>query len=83
MYSEYVNFVLRFVLCFLIKRPLWTGCFGSWDAIGHFWYIKIQHDNESQRTQTKKMNKRTKKMNKQVYSFSLFVSSKTRYHAEF
>ena len=47
MYSEYVNFVLRFVLCSLVKRPLWTGCFGSWDVIGHFWYIKIQHDNES------------------------------------
>ena len=42
-YSEYVNFVLHS----LIKRPLWTGCFGSWDAIGHFWCIKIQHDNES------------------------------------
>ena len=66
MHSEYVNFVLHFVLRSLIKRPLWTGCFGSWDAIGHFWYIKIQHDNESQGTQTKKMNKRTKKMNKQA-----------------
>ena len=79
MYSEYVNFVLRS----LIKRPLWTGCFGSWDAIDHFPYIKIQHANESQRTQTKKMNKHTKKMSKHVYSFSFFVSSKTRYHAEF
>ena len=46
MYSEYVNFVLRFVLCSLVKRPLWTGCFGSWDVIGHFWYIKIQHDKD-------------------------------------
>ena len=40
MYSEHVTSLTK-------KRPLWTGCFGSWDAIGHFWYIKIQHDNES------------------------------------
>ena len=58
MYNEYVNFVLRS----LIKKQLWTGCFGSWDAKGHFWYIKIQHDKESSRTKTKKLNKHTKEM---------------------
>ena len=78
MFGEYVNFVPRS----LIKRPLWTGCFGSWDAIGHFGILKFSMI-MSLRGQTKKMNKHTKKMNKHVYSFSLFVSSKTRYHAEF
>ena len=51
-------------------------CFFFFFRKGHFQYIKIKHDGESERTQTEKMNKH-------VYSVSLFVSSKTRYRAEF
>ena len=43
--------------------------------------ITIQHENKSLRTLVIKENEWA--MSNHVYSFSLFVSSKTCYHAEF
>ena len=79
----------RFTLS-VYRHDSWIQIKVKWAAKSHFGYIKIQHDSDTWRTQSKWvmfihflcLRPLPKTLNKHVYQFSLFVSSKSRHHAE-
>ena len=79
----------RFTLS-VYRHDSWIQIKVNWAAKSHFRYIKIQHDSDTWRTQSKWVMfihflclcPLPKTLNKHVYQFSLFVSSKSRHHAE-